>query len=379
MKSMGKIIIFADDLNQWGGIERVTSSIANGLANHGYQIILINIRGGDNPFFKLDPSITIKSLFRKHDRILLRTPFIISRLRRYIIEEKPQILITVEAMLALFSVPATIGLSIRNICWEHLNFKVDLGRRGRRIARKIAARYCDDIVTLTEQDKLLWIRGTKVKAQIHTIPDPCPFPVQINHTPPENSRLVLAIGRLTYQKGFDLLLKAWGKVIKAEPDWLLRVVGSGPDEQYLKQISSQLGISRTVAFVPATSDVQSHYKEAAIYGMSSRFEGFAIVLVEAMAFGVPIVSFDCEAGPAEILTGTGAALVPPENIEELANNILRFIRDPFLRAAISKKEKIRAEEFQIDKIINHWVALLERSNKISNTNINKRLNNEISI
>jgi len=365
MKSMKKIIFFVDNLNQFGGIERVTSSIANGLANHGYRILIINIRCGNKPFFKLNSSIQIKSLFQKPGRIWYKTPFIIFRLRRLIIEEKPDILITVESMLALFSVPATIGLSIRNICWEHLNFKVDLGRRVRRIARKIAARYCDDIVTLTEQDKLLWIRGTNVKAQIHTISDPCPFPVQINHTPSENSRLVLAIGRLTYQKGFDLLLKAWEKVIKAEPGWRLRIVGSGPDEQYLKQLSSDLELSKTVEFQPAISDVHSHYREAGIFCLSSRFEGFAMVVVEAMAFGVPIVSFDCEAGPSEILAGTGAALVPPENIEELANNILRFIRDPFLRAAISKKEKIRAEEFQIDKIINHWVALLERSNKIS--------------
>lgn len=361
---MKKIIIFADDLNQWGGIERVTSSIANGLANLGYQIVIINIRGGDKPFFNLVPSIHIRAIFRNHDRILIKAPLIIFRLRRLLIEEKPEIMITVESMLALLSVPAAIGLQIRNICWEHLNFKIDLGRRSRRLARKIAARYCDDIVTLTKQDQLLWMRGTKLKAQVHTIPNPCPFPVQINHTPPEYSRLVLAIGRLTYQKGFDLLLNVWQKVITAEPNWRLRIVGSGPDEHFLNQLSSDLGISKTVEFLPATLNVQSHYKEAAIYCMSSRFEGFAIVLVEAMAFGVPIVSFDCEAGPSEILAGTGAALVPAENIDALANNLLRLIRGPSLRVVISQAEKLRAKEYQLDKIMNHWVDLVERTSKI---------------
>ncbi|MGB9735986.1 MAG: glycosyltransferase family 4 protein [bacterium] len=361
---MKKIVFLLDDLNQIGGIERVVSSIANGLAAHGYKILIINIRGGNSPFFKLDPSISIKSLFKKHDRIFVKAPLIISRLRHILAKERPEILITVEPLLALISVPAVIGLPIRNICWEHLNFKVDLGRRARRLARQIAARFCDDIVTLTEQDKLFWIHGTNLKAQIHTIPDPCPFPEQINHTTPENSRLVLAVGRITYQKGFDLLLKAWQKVITLEPDWRLRIVGSGPDEHYLNQLSSDLGISKTVEFIPAVVDVQSHYKEAAIFCMSSRFEGFGVVLLEAMAFGVPVVSFDCETGPAEILSGTGAALVPVENIDALANNLLRLMRDPFLRFRISQAEKSRVKEFQLDKIVNYWVNLLERPSKI---------------
>ena len=354
-----KIIILADDLNQWGGVERVTISIANGLAKLGYQIQIVNMRGGDKPFFELDPLIRSVSLFKKHGRIFIKAPLIIYRLRHILLAEKPQIIITVESMLALVSVPASRGLSIRNICWEHLNFNVDLGRRSRRIARQIAAKYCDDIVTLTKQDAFLWKQKTNLKALLHTIPNPSPFAVQKDHTPSMDSRMVLALGRLTYQKGFDLLLQAWKMISAEEPDWRLRIVGNGPDEHYLHQLSSDLGINKSVEFVSATSNVQSHYKEAALFCMSSRFEGFAIVLVEAMAFGVPVVSFDCEAGPAEILAGTGAVLVPPENIGELANNLLRLIRDTSLRVSISQAEINRVNDFQLHKIINHWVALLE--------------------
>ena len=353
-----KIIILADDLNQWGGVERVTTSIANGLANMGYQVQIVNMRGGDKPFFKLDPLIRIVSLFKKHGRIFIKAPLIIYRLRRLLLAEKPKVILTVESMLALVSVPASRGLSIRNICWEHLNFNVDLGRRSRRFARQFAAKYCDDIVTLTNQDAFLWKQKTHLKAAIHTIPNPSPFAVQNEHTPSMDSKMVLAVGRLTYQKGFDLLLQAWKMITAEEPDWRLRIVGNGPDEHYLHQLSSDLGINKSVEFVPATSNVQSHYKEAALFCMSSRFEGFAIVLVEAMSFGVPVVSFDCEAGPAEILAGTGAVLVAKENISELANNLLKLIRDPSSRVIISRTEKLQAEKFQLDKIMNHWITLL---------------------
>jgi glycosyltransferase involved in cell wall biosynthesis len=362
-----KIIFFGGNLNNSGGTERVSSLIANGLARRGYQILIISNQCGDAPFFALDDSVRTVSIFQSAGRNILRTHLMIARLRRLLVEEKPDVLISVESMLALFSVPATFGLPIRHICWEHFHFKNDLGMRGRRVARQLAALFCDDIVTLTDKDKLFWENGTSLKAQIHAIPNPCPFAVQIALTSPHDSRLVLAMGRLVPQKGFDLLLKAWAKVITAEPTWRLRIVGSGSAEHHLKQLCNNFGLSNSVAFAPNTSDVESHYREAAIYCLSSRFEGFPMTLLEAIAFGVPIVSFDCDNGPAEILAGTGAALVSPENIDALADNLLWFMRNPALRSVVGQAEKLRADIFQLDKVVDQWVELVERWNKTSVT------------
>lgn len=356
---MKKIIFFGGNLNRAGGTERVSSLIANGLAARGYQVLMISDQGGDTPFFELDTSVRTTSIFQKVGRNILRSPQLITRLRRLFAEEKPDIVITIESMFALFSIPATFGLPVRHICWEHFHFQIDLGKQGRRLARQLAARFCDDVVTLTERDKLFWAQGTRLKAKIQAIPNPSPFSVQIDHFPPEGSRLVLAIGRLVPPKGFDLLITAWLKLVLIEPTWQLRIVGSGVDEIYLKSLTNRLGLSKSVVFEPNTADVASHYREAAIYCLSSRFEGFGMVLVEAMAFGVPIISFDCEAGPAEILAGTGAALVPPEDVDALADHLLRFMRDPALRSAVSQAEKLRAEEFQLETVIDQWVELLD--------------------
>jgi glycosyltransferase involved in cell wall biosynthesis len=356
---MKKIIFFGGDLDNSGGTERVSSLIASGLAWRGYQVVIVSDQGGDKPFFALDPSIRTTAIFKEKGRNILRLHLMIIRLRRLLIEEKPDVLVIVESMLALFSVPAAFGLPIRHICWEHFHFKNDLGRKSRRIARRLAARFCDDVVTLTERDKSLWEKNVALKAKIQAIPNPCPFAVQESHKPPENSRLVLAIGRLVFLKGFDFLLKAWQIVIVVEPTWRLRIVGSGDDEKYLKQLCNTLYLSDSVEFHKNTSDVESHYKEAAIYCLSSRSEGFPMILLEAIAFGVPVVSFNCSNGPAEILEGTGAALVPPENIDALAKNLLRFMEDAELRSAVSKAEKSRAEIFQLDNVVDQWVTLLD--------------------
>ena len=362
-----KIIFYGGSLNRSGGTERVSSLIASGLAKRGYQIQMISDQAGDKPFFDLDSSISVTSLFQTTGRNLIRTPLRIARLRRLLLKEKPDVLVSVESMLALFSVPATIGLPIRHICWEHFHFNNDLGRKGRRVARQLAARFCDDIVTLTDRDKLSWQQGVKLKAKIQSIPNPCPYPVQVAHSIPEDSRLVLAVGRLVPEKGHNLLLEAWKSVILAEPTWRLRIVGSGTDEKYLKQLCSTFGLSNSVVFHPNTPDIEVHYKEAAIFCLSSKFEGFPMILLEAIAFGVPVVSFDCNNGPAEILEGTGAKLVTPGDVDALADALLAYMKNPQSRVAVSKAEKLRAEAFQLDKIVDQWVELLERPVKTAVT------------
>jgi glycosyltransferase involved in cell wall biosynthesis len=354
---MKKIVFLGGDFNRSGGTERVASIIANGLAERGHEVVVASVHCGDRPFYPLHESIRVRSLFETAGRNLTRAPVLVARLRRMLIEERADALIAVESMLALFTVPATVGLRTQHICWEHFHFKNDLGRLGRRIARQLAARFCDDVVTLTERDRSFWEKGTKLKAAIHAIPNPSPFPVQDSDAPTDG-RLVLSVGRLVQIKGFDLLLDAWRRVILAEPTWRLRIVGSGPDGDQLKVRCLEYGMSETVEFVEATPDIKRHYGEAAIYCLSSRLEGFPMVLVEALSFGIPVVSFDCDTGPAEILDGTGALLVADGDTSELADSLIEFIKDPIRRGQVSSAEKRRAKEFQPERIIDRWSQLL---------------------
>lgn len=354
-----KIVFLGGNFNNSGGTERVTSIVANGLARAGHEVVIVSVEGGDNPFFSLDQEIKVVTLFKTIGRKMFRTPSLIIKVRKILLTERVDAIIVVETMLALFTIPATRGLLIKHICWEHFNFKFDLGRVGRRVARQFAARFCDVVVTLTERDRGYWRAGTKHKSAIVTIPNPSPFSVQLAHMPPENSKVVLAAGRLVHQKGFDMLLESWAAISPLAPEWRLRIVGNGPDREALTQLAFKFGIENAVDFVSATPDIEQHYRQAAIYCLSSRFEGFGMVLVEAMSYGIPSVSFDCDAGPEELLAGTGAILVPPNNIEELNKALLGLMHDPVERKRIGVLSKIKAEQYQPKAIMPRWLEILE--------------------
>lgn len=353
-----KVLILGGNFSNSGGTERVGTMIANGLDEAGYDIILGSLNYGEQSFFDINNSIKVLSLAQSEGRALYHTPNNIYNIRRALIKENIDILIVVETMLVLFTLPATLGLPVKHICWEHFNFNNDLGKRGRRVARQLAARYCDSVVTLTERDKQYWLQGTHHKSQITAIPNPCPFPVQ-EYVKKENTRTVLAVGRLTHIKGFDMLLEAWIEVNKAMPDWKLKIVGEGIDRQKLAEFIEQYELTNSVELVGNTNDVSKYYKEAEIFCLSSRFEGFGMVLIEALAFGLPIVSFDCEVGPAEILEDTGSILVPQNDTSKLALSLIELMSDSERRKNISVKSKQKVKVYQPKNIIHQWIDLLE--------------------
>lgn len=355
---MKKICFFIGSLNNAGGTERVCSIIANELSHIGYDVSILNITGGDIPYFPLSNNIETHSLFPMPGRTLYRTPAIIYKLRGYLKKERVDILIVVETMSTLFTLLAIQGLSIKHICWEHFNFNNDLGKSGRGIARQLAARYCDSVVTLTERDKGYWLQGTQHKSQITSIANPCPFPVQ-EYIKEENTKIVLAIGRLTHIKGFDMLLEAWLQVNLSMPNWKLKIVGEGEDRTKLTNFIKENKLTDSVELVGNTDNVGEYYEQAEIFCLSSRFEGFPMVLLETLAFGLPVVSFDCDTGPAEVLENTGSILVTPNDVNLLASSLIDLMEDSKKRKIISLKSKDKAEIYQPQNIINQWVSLIE--------------------
>lgn len=353
-----KVLILGGNFNNTGGTERVGAMLANGLSEVGYKIVLASILQGDKPFFPLNEGIKVVSLFNTTGRVLYRTPSIIKRLRKLIKQEAIDTLIVVETMSVLFTLPAVVGLPVKHICWEHFNFNNDLGKSGRRIARQLAARYCDSVVTLTERDKEYWLQGTHHKSQITAIANPCPFSIQ-KYAKEENTKIVLAVGRLTHIKGFDMLLEAWVQVHKVMPDWKLKIVGEGEDRAKLTHFIKENELTNSVALVGNTDDVGQYYEQAEIFCLSSRFEGFPMVLLETLAFGLPVVSFDCDTGPAEVLEDTGSILVAPNDVNLFASSLIDLMEDGKKRKTISLKSKQKAVIYQPENIISQWINLIE--------------------
>ncbi|MBS5990057.1 MAG: glycosyltransferase family 4 protein, partial [Acinetobacter baumannii] len=300
---MGKknICFLIGNLNHSGGTERVTTLIANELVEKGYNIFILNLVSGTQPFFKLDNRIEVASLYPQAVSMKKHLIGTILKIRNYAKNNNIDTLIDVDSILSVFSVPALFGLKIKHICWEHFNFKVDLGSSFRRLGRRLAAHYCDYIVTLTERDKGFWQSAIKKRnAEIITIMNPSPYKDIVN-IPKKENKIILAAGRLTYQKGFDLLLKIWGNIYRDYPDWRLLIVGEGEDRADLENFIQDNEI-KNVQLPGRTQDIDSYYRQASIFCLSSRFEGLGMVLLEAQAYGLPIVSFDCDVGPSEIIS-----------------------------------------------------------------------------
>ena len=149
-------------------------------------------------------------------------------------------------MLTLFTLPATSGMRVRRIAWEHCHFDEDLGRRARRIARWLAGRYCRQVVVLTKRDRQRWMEALRPRGRIICIPNPLPFPLPATPAPRKN-KTVLAMGRLVAAKGFDVLLHAWQQVAREAPDWNLVIRGEGDERHALTALVRQLGLEDSVS------------------------------------------------------------------------------------------------------------------------------------
>jgi len=347
-------------MNRGGGTQRITSVIANELSKNGYKVHILSIKNGESPFYDLESSIEISSLHLEGKSSNFSSVLTIKRLRKYLKLNYIELIIDVDIILSFFSIPATVGMSTEVISWEHFHYFINTGgiiqRAKRRIGRLLAARFSKYIVTLTEKDRQQYKRHMRLDRRLIAINNP----ITIDHKDRADlqTKTVLAIGRLAHQKGFDQLLRSWQKVTKECPDWTLRIVGSGPDEEQLKKLSYRLAIAETLEFVPESKNIERHFLEASIFVMSSRFEGFPLVLLEAKSFGLPIVSFDCKCGPSDIVIDrVDGILVEEGNVSSLADEIVGLIRNETKRACLGSAA-FGDKRFSIENIMPLWRQIL---------------------
>lgn len=357
---MKKICFLIGNLNNSGGTERVSSLIANELSNKNYDVSILSLADGTKPFFTLEPHIHTYSLYPQ--KISFKKNFIavVWKIRSFIQQHQIETLIVVDSISCMFTVPALIGLEVRHICWEHFNFNNDNGVKFRSIGRKWAAKYCTYVVTLTKCDKGLWEQALRdIKAEIVPIVNPSPYE-STNHVPNLEYKVILAVGRLTHVKGFDLLIDAWSLVCQHNINWTLCIVGSGEEEEVLKNQAERLGLNNRIKFIPATKDVEQYYKTSSFYCLSSRFEGLPMVLLEAQAFGLPIVAFDCDTGPNEIIKNEiNGWLIENGNVDVLAKQISKSIGlDEDNYRNMSKSAKLSSQKFSVTNIVKIWINIL---------------------
>ncbi len=172
------------------------------------------------------------------------------------------------------------------------------------------------------------------------------------------NKTAIFAGRFTYQKGLDRMLEAWKLVVNKRSDWKLKLVGEGELKEQLVRQCKELGIENNVIFVEATKDIAKEYIDSSMFLFTSRFEGFGLVLVEAMQCGVPCVSFDCPYGPSDIIDdGINGYLIENGNIEKFADAVLKLIENDDLRMQIGKAAIEKSRQYLPENIMPQWIKL----------------------
>lgn len=347
-----KICLFSQNVSNAGGIERMTVELANLLATNRYEVHLILIEQFTKSHYSINQNVTIHSL----ESVFSSTSYLenVFRLRRLVKHITPNYLITVAVPLVRISAPALWNTKTKNIAWEHFNLYA-----GSKIGfywRLLSTQLVWKTIVLTEADKKNYLKH--IHCNIQCIPNFTT--IKIEKQADINSNIIVAVGRLERQKGFDLLLDAWADVITSVKDWKLRIIGSGSLRENLISQAKRLGIEQYVEFRNATSDIASAYAEASCLVMSSRFEGFGLVLIEAKTAGLPCISFDCPYGPAEIIrNGIDGVLIPSGNTQLLANCLKQLLPD---RKRLKVMGKAAGEDakarFSAQAIFAQWNSLL---------------------
>ena len=210
-------------------------------------------------------------------------------------------------------------------------------------------------VTLTDKAMLEWPELSNTVM----IPDPLTLDVKVLSTQQQSKR-VIAIGRYAYEKGYDLLLRAWALVEKQYPDWSLEVFGMGNRQPY-EQLLAELSLNpEKCRLHGALSDVKIEYQNGSLLVLPSRTEGFGLVLLEAMAFGIPVVAFDCGSGPSSIISdGENGFLVQLFDIRVFAERMMQLMEDDGLRRTMGNNGIQKARQYTIDKIGPQWKQLFD--------------------
>ena len=343
-----------------GGTERVCTMIANALCER-YDVTILSTWHKGDPSFHINKNMNIDYLMEPWEGKIYHffPKYFDWKYSRYLLRKKFDVCIDVDICLAEHTVPALAEAQTKIIEWCHFNYLHTASDPERLHCLELAKKSSSRIVVLTKQDLKLHKEGGVSSKQLVQIYNPLTF----DHVKPSprSQHLAIAVGRLTEQKGFDLLLQAWAKVKQQNTDWRLAIIGSGELEQSLKNLRDELHLE-SVEFVPATSSIESWYDKASVVLVTSRYEGFPMVLLESLSKGLPAVAFDCPTGPRELIDNgsTGFLISPDDGTNKFAEKTIELLESRDLQNEFSANALKKSKQFEIESIKQQWINLLDQ-------------------
>lgn len=370
MICMKKIAFFSGDITRSGGTERVGTLIANGLAAQGlYEVCMVSLtEAGEEPVFGLSPKIRRTAL---SPRWVTPGPgylAVIFRLKTYVKQNHIDLLIDIDGVLDVLSIPVKLLTGVRVISWEHFNYYETMGTVYRHAIRRLAARFADAIVTLTEQDKGFYLDNLTIRGDIRAIHNPADYlmPERDSFARSFEKKELLSVGGLVPAKGFLQVPLIAKRLKESFPslEFVWRIAGEGEQRKELERAILDCGVEEQVKLLGHVQDVGALYGQALVYVMTSEHEGLPMVLLEAKRYGLPAVSFDIRTGPSEIIgDGVNGYLIPvtgerETDIGEMAEAIGRLLTDESLYHSFAMHTADHMEDFLMERILGEWNELL---------------------
>lgn len=285
-------------------------------------------------------------------------------LRSAILASQPEVVISFLDMTNIRTLMALFGSGVPVVAAERNDPHHEMLPLLWQFLRR--ALYPTACCVVTQTARALQYFGAGVRARACVIPNPVWLPPGGRVNPPEaeakrRDYQVIAVGRLVRQKGFDLLIEAFAEVARNHPIWHLQVWGAGVEREALEATVRRAGLEKRVTFPGATKDIHAILRKADLFVLSSRYEGFPNALCEAMACGLPVISFACPCGPSEIVRdGIDGLLVPPADVAALADAMGRLMDDEDLRRRLAARAPEILERFRLEKIMGMWEQLLRK-------------------
>lgn len=351
---MINVCIFNGDMSRGGGTERITQILANALAKDlDFHVTVLNLNNEKgNSFYPIDSCV---------DFCILPPGGILKKnlvLCRFLKEHKIDVLINVDIMLGIFSLYPLLRRKTKVVSWEMFNLRNDIGSKNTVRMRKLCLRRSAYYITQTKGDMEAFQREMPVKCPMAYIYNPCD-PNEAYTSYDSTSKTIVTAGHFFYTKGYDLAIQVAKLVFERHPDWKWEFYGDGSQFEKMKALVKELSLENNVIFCGRTNHIEEAYKKAAMYVMTSRTEGFGLVLTEAKSYCLPTLSFDIDFGPREIIEdGISGYLIPTFDIYQMADKICRLIDNQGLRIEFSQHAKDNLYKFSEENFIESWKRII---------------------
>lgn len=352
-----KLLYVTNGINGSGGLERVLSVKASSLAeDFGYEVSILVLNHADqNPFYHFSPKISFRSIEVGGNPLQYWRSYRRS-IQRIVNNVQPDIISVCDDGLKGFFLPSLIKTRAKWIYERHASIQLntDTSIKGKLMQSlmKMQVPKFDRFVVLTKGNVAEWNRPNVV-----VIPNPLSF--DTHEVSPLDQKRIIAVGSQSYNKGYDLLIDIWQNLEPHYPEWALHVFGKVDSQDLFKRMAEERRL-KSLFFHDPVQDIKTEYLKSSILALPSRSEGFGMVLIEAMACGVPCVAFDCPSGPGDIISDKqDGFLIPNGNTVLFTEKLRLLMTDLEERRKLGIKARENVRRYHPKKIVEQWDRLFK--------------------